>query len=266
MVHRFRQKVCDSYFLSIILPWYASCSDVSAYLQWRRQLTLCLLSSLSDSLQSHVVFCQIHAGLKRWNMNPEYAYWASLISNTDLNYLPTSLLNSLTMCLRRCWSKSSPPRKVSPLVDFTSKTPFWISRIEISNVPPPRSYTAILQTDISHIAIHSPCAESLFRLSNKNLLHSHFILGFVQTIGQSSSCGLIDHTQDIQTCDLTCIFGSLKSQKYIRCRDVVQIQSSDHSISEIIWIINSLNSMYSDTEDNRLKANWILSVSKCLED
>jgi hypothetical protein len=36
-------------------------------------------------------------------------------------------------------SKSSPPRKVSPLVERTSNTPSPISRIETSNVPPPRS-------------------------------------------------------------------------------------------------------------------------------
>ena len=41
------------------------------------------------------------------------------------------------------WSKSSPPRWVSPLVDLTSNTPSPSSRIEISNVPPPRSNTAI---------------------------------------------------------------------------------------------------------------------------
>ena len=41
-------------------------------------------------------------------------------------------------------SKSSPPRKVSPLVDFTSNTPSPISRIETSKVPPPRSYTAMV--------------------------------------------------------------------------------------------------------------------------
>ena len=40
-------------------------------------------------------------------------------------------------------SKSSPPRCVSPFVDFTSNTPSPNSRIEISNVPPPRSNTAI---------------------------------------------------------------------------------------------------------------------------
>jgi len=40
-------------------------------------------------------------------------------------------------------SKSSPPKKVSPLVDFTSNTPSPTSRIEMSKVPPPRSKTAI---------------------------------------------------------------------------------------------------------------------------
>ncbi|CFO09164.1 Uncharacterised protein [Bordetella pertussis] len=41
------------------------------------------------------------------------------------------------------WSKSSPPRKVSPLVDSTSNcispSTSAISMIETSNVPPPRS-------------------------------------------------------------------------------------------------------------------------------
>ena len=41
-------------------------------------------------------------------------------------------------------SKSSPPRKVSPFVDCTSRTPCCISRMETSKVPPPRSYTAII--------------------------------------------------------------------------------------------------------------------------
>ena len=44
------------------------------------------------------------------------------------------------------WSKSSPPRCVSPLVDFTSVTPPPISKIEMSKVPPPRSYTAIVMS------------------------------------------------------------------------------------------------------------------------
>mmetsp|Transcript_7595 Transcript_7595/g.19873 ORF Transcript_7595/g.19873 Transcript_7595/m.19873 type:complete len:285 (-) Transcript_7595:909-1763(-) len=53
-----------------------------------------------------------------------------------------SFLNSDAMYSSRWLSKSSPPRKVSPFVAFTSNTPPEISSTEISNVPPPRSYTA----------------------------------------------------------------------------------------------------------------------------
>ena len=56
----------------------------------------------------------------------------------------TSFLNVSTKYFNKTLSKSSPPNIVSPLVDLTSKTPFWISKMDISNVPPPRSYTAIL--------------------------------------------------------------------------------------------------------------------------
>ena len=38
-------------------------------------------------------------------------------------------------------SKSSPPRCVSPAVLNTSNVPSAISRIDTSNVPPPKSYT-----------------------------------------------------------------------------------------------------------------------------
>src|SRR5271165_2188337 len=41
------------------------------------------------------------------------------------------------------WSKSSPPKWVSPFVALTSKTPSPTSRMLMSNVPPPRSKTAI---------------------------------------------------------------------------------------------------------------------------
>ena len=41
-------------------------------------------------------------------------------------------------------SMSSPPRCVSPLVASTWNTPSSTFRIEMSNVPPPRSYTAIV--------------------------------------------------------------------------------------------------------------------------
>ena len=69
----------------------------------------------------------------------------SFFRSTPLSFLNSSTRYSITRI-----SKSSPPRKVSPLVDKTSN---WcspsiseISIMEISNVPPPRSYTAILRS------------------------------------------------------------------------------------------------------------------------
>lgn len=50
-------------------------------------------------------------------------------------------------------------------------------------------------------------------VSAANVINLHFILGFVQTVGQSSSSGLIDHTEDVQTSNLTSIFGRLKFTK-----------------------------------------------------
>jgi len=65
----------------------------------------------------------------------------SAIASLDKS-MPFSFLNSATSQSMIRWSKSSPPRCVSPLVAFTSNTPSPISSTEMSNVPPPRSYTA----------------------------------------------------------------------------------------------------------------------------
>ena len=68
---------------------------------------------------------------------------ASLRRCSDIGSLrrsiPWLLRNSCAIQSITAWSKSSPPRCVSPFVLFTSKTPSPISRIEMSNVPPPRS-------------------------------------------------------------------------------------------------------------------------------
>ncbi len=53
--------------------------------------------------------------------------------------MPCSFLNSATIHSMTRWSKSSPPRCVSPLVALTSTTPSPTSRIEMSKVPPPKS-------------------------------------------------------------------------------------------------------------------------------
>ena len=59
---------------------------------------------------------------------------------------PSSRSNSSANQSMITWSKSSPPRWVSPFVDFTSNTPSPNSRMEISNVPPPKSNTAIFMS------------------------------------------------------------------------------------------------------------------------
>ncbi len=63
-----------------------------------------------------------------------------------LRSCPSSLKNSSASQFMMRKSKSSPPRWTSPLVDFTSNTPSPSSSTEISNVPPPKSYTAIFMS------------------------------------------------------------------------------------------------------------------------
>ena len=53
------------------------------------------------------------------------------------------IVRSSSTCCIRSRSMSSPPRCVSPLVDRTWKTPSSTRRMEMSNVPPPKSYTAM---------------------------------------------------------------------------------------------------------------------------
>src|SRR4051812_44818274 len=57
---------------------------------------------------------------------------------------PWSFLNSPTIQSTTTLSKLSPPRWLSPFVDFTSKTPSPSSSTDTSNVPPPRSKTRIV--------------------------------------------------------------------------------------------------------------------------
>ena len=63
--------------------------------------------------------------------------WSASLS--DFKSIPLSFLNSDNKYSTIVLSKSSPPKKVSPLVDLTSNTPSPNSSIETSNVPPPKS-------------------------------------------------------------------------------------------------------------------------------
>lgn len=90
-----------SWVWSIIPIFYLSWSGVRrfVYLQRRGQLTLGLLSSLSDSLQSHVVFGQIHTGLKDKTWNAENADWTTGVSQRQrpelFTYLSLELLDNV---------------------------------------------------------------------------------------------------------------------------------------------------------------------------
>mmetsp|Transcript_30208 Transcript_30208/g.81187 ORF Transcript_30208/g.81187 Transcript_30208/m.81187 type:complete len:316 (-) Transcript_30208:664-1611(-) len=68
------------------------------------------------------------ASRRRWSASPSLE-----------RSMPCSFLNSSQRKEVMVLSKSSPPRCVSPLVAFTSNTPPEISRMDTSNVPPPRS-------------------------------------------------------------------------------------------------------------------------------
>ena len=86
--------------------------QVDLGLHRRRQLDLRLLGGLLQALQRELVLAQVDALL---------------------------LFELVGEVVDDAASKSSPPRNVSPLVDFTSNTPSPISSTEMSNVPPPRS-------------------------------------------------------------------------------------------------------------------------------
>jgi hypothetical protein len=74
--------------------------------------------------------------------------------------MPWSLLNSATIQSTIALSKLSPPRWLSPFVAFTSKTPSPSSRIDTSNVPPPRSKTRIVWSEPSLSRPYASAARS----------------------------------------------------------------------------------------------------------
>ena len=93
--------------------------------------------------------------------------------------MPWSRLNSSATQSMMRWSKSSPPRKVSPLVDLTSKTPSPTS-----------------SGDVEGAAAQVVDGDGL-------------ILLLVQTIGQRRSGRLVDDAQDFQAGDAAGVLGGL---------------------------------------------------------
>ena len=111
-----------------------SCSSlarVSFIRRWRGPVASAVMKGrlISDSMvveSSTLAFSA--ASLRRWMAI------LSLVRS-----MPDSRRNSCTIQSWTRWSRSSPPRWVSPLVALTSTTPSPTSRMEMSKVPPPKS-------------------------------------------------------------------------------------------------------------------------------
>src|SRR3546814_8389253 len=92
--------------------------------------------------------------------------------------MPSAFLNSSARYSTIFASKSSPPRKVSPLVAFTSKTPSPISRPEMSKVPPPRSQRSEEHTSELQSLMRIPYGVFCFnkKQSNTRTYHTEHIM------------------------------------------------------------------------------------------
>jgi hypothetical protein len=115
-----KSAVKDSSFALVSETERCLAPEASAVMKGRLMSVVAALDS------SHLAFSA--ASRRRW-----------IASLSPARSMPVSALNSFMRCCKRVLSKSSPPKKVSPLVALTSKTPPLISRMETSNVPPPRS-------------------------------------------------------------------------------------------------------------------------------
>ncbi|CAO5676131.1 MAG: hypothetical protein NEHIOOID_00647 [Holosporales bacterium] len=125
MVRLIRSSTKASNFARVIFTFKCFGPEASAVINGR-------LTSVCWEEESSI-FAFSAASFKRCN--------ASLSPRRSM---PLSFLNSSAIKSIMRMSKSSPPKKVSPFVDLTSNTPSPISKTEISNVPPPKSYTAIM--------------------------------------------------------------------------------------------------------------------------
>ena len=126
------------------VPWIkeaANCSNllrVSLRTKWRGTLSFTVMYGKLMSvslLLDNSIFAFSAASFKR----------CSAIGSLRRSMFSSDLNSSANQSMTT-WSKSSPPKWVSPLVDFTSNTPSPNSRIDTSKVPPPRSYTAIFMS------------------------------------------------------------------------------------------------------------------------
>ncbi|KAF7242392.1 hypothetical protein EYD10_11243 [Varanus komodoensis] len=106
-------------------------------------------------------------------------------------------LNSDTKWFTMRLSKSSPPKWVSPAVDFTSKMPSSMVRIETSKVPPPR----VLGFSIHQAQPASPAARNAGDSGQKHRR--------CRPVGDGCSGGFVDDAEDVEAGDGARVLGGL---------------------------------------------------------
>ncbi len=89
----------------------------------------------TDWVEERAIFAFSASSFRRWSAI------GSLRRSMPLSFLKLSTSHAISAS-----SQLSPPRWVSPFVALTSNTPSPISSTDTSNVPPPRSNTAIFSS------------------------------------------------------------------------------------------------------------------------
>ncbi len=125
-----------------------------------------------------------------------YRRWSAMRSCA--RSMPWSFLNSATIQSTTALSKLSPPRWLSPAVDFTSKTPSPSSSTDTSNVPPPRSKTRMVWSAPSLSRPYASAAAVGSLMMRSTLRPAILPASFV-----ASRCALLKYAGTVMTASAT---------------------------------------------------------------
>lgn len=139
------------------------------------------------------------------------------------------------MCRNKAWSKSSPPKKVSPLVDFTSNTPFWISRIDLIFCHEiGRGFELLAVAETSAVPSFVPSLERQeLTVCSSSLINRNLLWG-------CESCSLMS-----SLLVASCGWSSLGSCSLLRCYQETSLRSPCSTSYKLIFICNPGESLSS---------------------
>src|SRR6185437_5026688 len=139
--------------------------------------------------------------------------------------MPWSFLNSATIQSTIALSKLSPPRWLSPFVDFTSKTPSPSSRMDTSNVPPPRSKTRIVWSEPSLSRPYASAAAVGSLMMRTTLSPAILPASFV-----ASRCALLKYAGTVMTASATGSPRYASASAFSFCRIIALISGGAYSL------------------------------------